>query len=158
MKIIKMVRFSKVRKLFIVGLLIFLLTGCNDFGTLDTIYSGSTEFTEFDDWLMEEVGIKATPAHIIVKNTVTNYTDETVSYTELEKLFENDKINIDLWQEKLSNDKYVKDYDLIIVKTTDCSACEYQEEHYEKTILANYKNKNILIYWIKTENCLGGCD
>ena len=151
-----------IKKIIIILCILCILgiSGCSNRNSVDVTYSDSEDFIDFDHWLMDEVGVAATPCHIIIKgNKITNLTNYTVSYSELCEMKNVDILDIDISDKEINGYK-LKDYDLIIIKKEDCPACEFQDENYATEILNKYKNKHILIYYIKTadESCLNGCD
>ena len=128
---------------------------------LPVVYSNTEEFTDFDYWLMTDVGIGAAPAHIIIKEgKITNFVDFAISYDDLKKVYDTENMAVDLWPDPLDGKYYLKDFNILILKRVNCEVCKEQEEEFEADILEGFKDKKILIYYIASENpdCPGGCD
>ena len=148
----------KSKVIIILCICIFIISACSSKGTITTVYSNSEDYTDIDNWLMNEVGVEATPCHIIIKdNRITNLTNYTVSYEELAKLRNNNILDIDITNKEICGQN-ITDYDIIIIKKENCSACKYQEEYYDQEIFTKYDNLNFLIYYIQTIECSNGCD
>lgn len=145
----------------------FCMIGCKqkEVYKVNAISGITTEYTEFDKWLLETVGVTATPSFIFIKNNkVTNHVDYTINYFEFDCERRYNKLEIDLWPESLKdidgNDIYLKDFDVIFVVRPGCKSCAEQEELYQETIYDKNTNLKFLIYHIITDelDCSDGCD
>lgn len=127
---------------FVIILLVFcksnIIKGNASESTIDYINSESDSFTAFDNWLMDEVGISATPAFIIIKNgKVTNYADTTISNAEFKKLLRNDKYDIPIYEKDISGKTVdLNKYDVIYITRDNCNSC-IEQEKFNKEIYSN---------------------
>ena len=152
----------KIKKILIVVLLVLcvIFTSLFIFKPKGMFVTASTDvptgFSDFDNWMMNEVGIEATPAHLIIKEgKVTSYVDFGITKEEFKQYLNNDFMSVDVWNSPIKTvdgqEVLLKDFDVVYVTKAGCDACKQQEEYNEPQIFKKYKNLDILVYYISTE-------
>lgn len=162
------INMKKLLTIFIICILFVFPLGCinsnKEVYKVDVISGTTTEYTDFDHWLLEEVGVKATPSHVFINNgKITNHIDYTINNWEFKAERKSNTISIDLWSKPLididGNEIYLKDFDIIYIVRPGCDSCEEQEKLYQNDIYTKNNNLRFLVYHIVTDelDCSDGC-
>lgn len=136
---------------------------CGKSGKVVTAMTTDSEnFTDFDNYLMSDIGIKSVPAHLfLINGKVVNKVDYTINPKEFNDNLKKVTLTEDPWTKPITatdgSSIYLKDFDVIYVTRSDCEACETQNNDYEPQILNEHKNLNILIYYMLSDECELGC-
>ena len=123
-------------------------------------------FSDFDNWLRDDLGITWTPTYMIVKDGYIigafegaipkdNFTDQLatcVAYNlQLESLPDYEISNLEGERNKISDVLGGTGTYILEIHWTDCEDCQFQDENYTQEIYETYTTERIFRYYIKSD-------